>query len=219
MGMRTISSVVEGIIGESPFYAEVLAEGIGRNAEIARRIKPLVEKRLLETVSEAAVAMSLHRLQKGYRKGATGQDVLKKISDITVRSNLLEFVFPNTVEFSTIVEAVSRVARRRKDVFINFSRGLHDSLLIVNSEFEREVVAAAKNKQTQKIEGLSAITMRLPPESVTMPGVYYPILKAIAWEGISFVEVMSIDTEFSILFKDVDIDRAFSVLKRITSLS
>jgi hypothetical protein len=57
----------------------------------------------------------------------------------------------------------------------------------------------------------------LPEASLDVPGMYYPILKVIAEEGISFVEVMSVRTEFSITFKDQDIDRAFSVIKRITS--
>ena len=215
--MRTISSVVENIITESPFYAEAIAEGVANNSEIARRIRPLVEKRLLEKVSHSAVAMALHRLEKNIRRAPAGDDVLKKITDITVRSNLVEFVFPNEVDIVPIVITVSRSARKRKDAFINFSRGLHESLLIVNREYEREVAAMAKSKQIQKVEGLSAITMQLPPESVAMPGIYYPILKAIAWEGISFVEVMSIDTEFSIIFHDTDVDRAFSILKRITA--
>lgn len=211
--MRTISSVVESIIAETPFYAEVMAEGVANNSEIARRIKPQVEKQLLEEVSEAAISMALHRLQRGMKRPEKS-NILGKISDITVRSNLMEFVFPNSVDIAAVVNAISTAARRRKDAFINFSRGLHESLLIVNKEFEK---AVAKHKHSQKIVGLSAITMRLPEESVDMPGVYYPILKAIAWEGISFVEVMSIDTEFSIIFRDADIDRAFSVLKRITA--
>ncbi len=215
--MRTISQVVEGIIDESPFYAEVLGDGIGRNAEIARRIKPLVEKKLLENVSESAVAMALHRLGKRYKKRAQTQGVLKDIPDITVRSNLVEFIFPNAVDLFPVIEVMSKAGKKGKDSFINFSRGIYKSLLIVSKELQQDVARAVKGKHAERIEGLSAITMRLPEESVDMPGVYYPILKAIAWEGISFVEVMSVDTEFSIIFKDEDIDRAFSVLKRITA--
>ena len=214
--MRTISSIVEAIIAQSPFYAEAIAEGIVNNAEIARRIKPLVEKRLLEDVSEAAVSMALHRLEKTMKMPET-TGILPRISDITVRSNLVEFVFPNAEDMFSVVDEVSRLARKRKDAFVNFSRGLYGSLLIVSKEFEKDAARAARRARAERVGGLSAITMRLPDECVEMPGVYYPLLKAIAWEGISFVEVMSIDTEFSIIFKDEDVDRAFSVLKRITA--
>ena len=72
-------------------------------------------------------------------------------------------------------------------------------------------------KGARTMRGLSAITMHLPQHSLDVPGLYYPILKALALEGISFVEVMSVDVEFTIIFKDVLVDRAFSVIKRITS--
>ena len=80
-------------------------------------------------------------------------------------------------------------------------------------------VAESLKKETElrRIDGLSAITVRLPESSLNVPGVYYPILKAIALEGISLVEVTSVRTEFSIIVADKDIDRAFSVLKKITA--
>jgi hypothetical protein len=91
-------------------------------------------------------------------------------------------------------------------------------MIIVDREYADGVAKALKKQRSvKKIEGLSAITMRLPESALNVPGVYYPILKALAMEGISFVEVMSVRIEFSIIFEDKDVDRAFSVLKRITS--
>ena len=215
--MRTISQIVEEVIQRSPFLAEAIAEGIANNAQVARRIKPDIEKRLLEKVSEAAVAMALHRMKKQIRKSLYGEKMIKQIHDITVRSNLVELIFLNT-DAPEFIEALLLAAKKRKDTFVNFSRGLHESLLIVNSEFEQELLAfIRKQKDVRRKVALSAITMRLPQASLNVPGVYYPLLKAIAHEGISFVEVMSVDTEFSILFEDKDVDHAFTVIKRITS--
>jgi len=88
----------------------------------------------------------------------------------------------------------------------------------VSKEFEDEVRSALKGqKLVSRLDNLSAITMRLPESSLSVPGMYYPILKVIAAEGISFVEVMSVRTEFSIIFDDKDVDRAFSAIKRITA--
>ena len=220
--MRTVSSVVEGIIQRSPFLAEVIAEGLSNNAQVARRIKPEVEKILMEEASLDSIAMALHRLSKESRAPLFGTRFLNKMSDITVRSHLIQFVFPNSVDLSPVLEKVSRIAKNQKNSFLNFSRGLHESLLIVSEELEVEVTDAMSAKGGsasggKRIDGLSAITMRLPEASLNVPGLYYPILKAIALEGISLVEVMSIGTEFSTIFADKDIDRAFSVIKRITS--
>jgi hypothetical protein len=216
--MRTISQAVEEIIQRSPFLAEAMAEGVANNAQIARKIKPDVEKRLLEKVSEASIAMALHRMGKKFKRAPYSEKLLKQMNDITVRSNLVELVYPNSVELASLLKLISESAKHRKDTFVNFSRGLHEALLVIDAESEKEVAPLLqKERSIRRLAGLSAITMRMPESSLTVPGMYYPILKAIAEEGISFVEVMSVRTEFSIIFKDEDIDRAFSVLKRITS--
>lgn len=217
--MRTISQVVEEIIERSPFYTEVLVEGIANTAEMARKIRPEVEKRLLEEVSEASIGMALHRLsRKVLRRVPFGMGFLKRMHDITVRSNLVEYIFPNTADLSSVGPLVFNAAKHKKDAFVNFSRGLHESLLVLSTELEEEIAPVFKKHAfSRRITGLSAITIRLPEETLNIPGVYHPILKVLAWEGISFVEVMSVNTEFSIIFHDKDVDRAFSVINKLTS--
>src|SRR3989344_5956347 len=216
--MRTISQVVEEVVGRSPFLAEAIAEGIANNAKVARRIKPDVEKRLLEEVSEASISMALHRFSKDLKKAAFGVRFLARVSDITVRGNLVQFVCANSADVTEVLEATSRRVGGMRGAFFNYSRGLHETILIVSGELEAEIgKVLRKHKELKRTDGLSAITMRLPEESLNAPGVYYPVLKAIALEGISLVEVMSVRTEFSIIFEDKDIDRAFSAIKKITS--
>jgi hypothetical protein len=216
--MRTISQATEEVIRRSPFLSEIVAEGLGNNAEIARRVKPDVEKQLLEEVSDAAIAMALHRLSKSVRQPHFGASMSARMRDITVRSNLVQFVCPNSSGATEALETISAHARKMKDSFFNYSRGVHETLLIVSDDLEREVTELLGSHQgLRHTGGLSAITMRMPEESLAVPGVYYPILKAIALEGISLVEVMSVRTEFSVIFHDADIDRAFSAIKRITS--
>ncbi len=216
--MRTISRAVEEVIARSSFLMEAMIEGIANNAQIARRIKPDVEKRLYEEVSEAAIAMALHRMTKDIQRPHYGAGFLKKMSDITVRSNLVEFAFANSHEAQSALEMISKKAHRARDTFFNLSRGLHEVILIVNAELALDVAHALKHVPSiRRLDDLSAITMRLPEDSLNVPGVYYPILRSLAMESISFVEVMSVRTEFSIIFRDSDVDTAFSILKRITS--
>ena len=216
--MRTISQAVEEIIGRSPFLMEAMSEGIANNAQIARKIKPDVEKRLYEEISEGAIAMALHRMGKEITRPQYGARFLKRVSDITVRSNLVEFSLPHTADVLPTLESIARSAQLRKELFFNLSIGLYDIVVIANAELVDDVeTALGRVGGLRKTEDLSAITMRLPEASLNVPGVYYPILRAIALEGISFIEIMSVHTEFSILFDNKDVERAFSVIKRITS--
>ena len=216
--MRTISTVVEEIISRSPFLSEALTEDVANHAKIARMIKPQIEKRLYEEVSEPAVAMALRRLAKNLPKRSFGASFLNKLNDMTVRSNLAEFIFRTSPQLPALHLKILDMLRNKTELYLHLSYGLHESIVVVSSEIAEEVGNVLKNEQRfKKIDALSSITLRLPEESLTVPGVYYPILKALAWEGINFIEILSSSTELTILFDSKDIDRAFAVLKRITT--
>src|SRR3989344_6329953 len=136
--MWTISQMVEEALLRSPFLMETLAEGVANNAKIAQKLKPDIEKRLLKKVSNASIAMALHRLEKRLEKQKSGENFLKQLNDITVRSNLVAFVCSNSLDLPPVLEALSVSAAQREYAFLNFSRGLHDSLFIVSKEFEQE---------------------------------------------------------------------------------
>ena len=72
-----------------------------------------------------------------------------------------------------------------------------------------------EEKALSVIENLSSITIQLPHQNVEIPGVYYYILKKLAWEGINIVEVISTTNEFTLVMKDEEVDRTFSLLMRI----
>ena len=216
--MRTVSQAVEEVLARSPFLSEALAEGVANNAEVARRIKPDVEKYLYEEVSQSAISMALHRLGKQRTRLNFGARFLKKMNGMTVRSNLVEFSFLTSSDALEKLGTLSKAAHKKRDAFFDLSRGARETLLIVSSELADEAAALLKHApELRRTENLSAITMHLPEESLRVPGVYYPILKALAMEGLSFVEVMSARTELSIIFEEAQVERAFSVLKKITS--
>ncbi|MES2225406.1 MAG: hypothetical protein V4480_01175 [Patescibacteria group bacterium] len=215
--MRTISQAVEEIIERSPFLAEVLESDVGSHARIARKIRPAVEKRLYENVTEASIVMALRRRTARYRSSASGSSFLQQLNDITVRSNLVAFVFPNLASPEPLWDVLLHKSKRNGDHFVNFTCGLHESLVVAHTDMRSYIEPLLKGKRVKMIDGLSALTLRLPEESLEVPGVYYPILRAIASENVSFIEVMSVGTELSILFRDTDIDRAFSILKKITA--
>ena len=76
-----------------------------------------------------------------------------------------------------------------------------------------------KNEECiDKLENLSAITVKLPNENVTIPGVYYFIFQRLSWEGVNINEVISTSNEFTILMNDDSVNVAFEVIKNLKSL-
>jgi hypothetical protein len=69
-----------------------------------------------------------------------------------------------------------------------------------------------------KTENLSSITMKLPSENVTIPGIYYFIFQRLSWEGVNINEVISTSNEFTILMHEDQVNTAFTVIKNLKLL-
>jgi hypothetical protein len=215
--MITVSEVVESIVRRTPFLEEALSRGILNLSALAREIKPEIEKELMKKVREGAIVMGLKRLSSKIKKTHNKQrSFFKNPPDLMVRSNLVEITILNS---ETLLNKQKRLLEQIKSVqnyFLTFTQGIYETTIIVSKNLEEKLLKIFEaEKIISKFENLSSITIQLPEGSALIPGIYSFILKALAWEGINLIEVVSTFNEFTIILESKNTDRAFSILKRI----
>lgn len=219
--MKTISSVVEQYIKKKPFLQTALAQGIINLTSLSRQVKPEIESQLGKEVRNGAIVMALKRLSDDLEFRATHRiiKVLKNIGEITVRSSLTDYTFLLSETILENQRKLLEAVNRNKDVFYTSSRGVNELNIVVSNSLNKEVETLFSDERlTQKAENLSSITVKLPAENVSVPGIYYFIFQRLAWEGIVLYEVISTTNEFTILVDDEQVDIAFSVIKDLKSL-
>jgi len=59
---------------------------------------------------------------------------------------------------------------------------------------------------------MASISLMLPVENRSLYGIYYYILKDLAWYGINLIELISTSNEFTIIVHQENLEQAFSVL-------
>ena len=216
--MVTVREVVEEIIKKSPFIEEGIAKDLINLSALAREIQPMVQDELLKDVQEGAIVMALKRLAPQISNKFTHlQAIIKNIGDITVKSNLVDFTYVNSETFFENVKTLINKISKTKDKFFTITQGVSETTIIINADFIDEVKKIFKDEeQVLMFENLSSITAKLPSENINVPGVYYTILKLLAWDGINIVDAVSTSNEITCIFRDQDIDNAFSVFKRLT---
>ncbi|MEZ4889515.1 MAG: ACT domain-containing protein, partial [Crocinitomicaceae bacterium] len=64
-------------------------------------------------------------------------------------------------------------------------------------------------------QDLASITVKLPRINIEIYGIYYYILKQLAWEGINIIDVISTANEFTVLVSQDDVDKAFKTLMQL----
>ncbi|MCL9769578.1 aspartate kinase [Flavobacterium sp. HXWNR69] len=219
--MKTISSVVEQYIKSKPFLLSSLSQGIINLTSLARIMMPELEAHLGKDVKQGAVVMSLKRLSEelDFKINYKISKVLKNIGEITVRSSLTDYSF---VISDTLLDNQAKLMseiNKQQDIFYTSSRGVNETNIVTSTSIAPLVESFFKNeKLTHKIENLSSITVKLPQENISTPGVYYYIFQRLAWEGIIIHEVISTTNEFTIIVSDEQIDVAFKVIKDLKNV-
>lgn len=219
--MKTISSVVEEYIKKKPFLQSALAQGIINLTSLSRLVRPEIEEELGKDIRNGAIVMALKRLSDDLEFRATHKiiKVLKNIGEITVRSSLTDFTFLVSESILDNQTQLIKEVNKNKDVFYTSSRGVNEMNIVVSNLLDDTVQELFKNEKcTQKATNLSSITVKLPAENVSVPGIYYFIFQRLAWEGIVLFEVISTTNEFTIIVNDEQVDTAFKTIKDLKAL-
>ena len=217
--MKTIASCVETIVLEQPFLEEALSKEIINYSALASLLQEEVSKTLGKPVKSGAIMMALRRYKDRlsiskpyYRLNA----LIEQLGDITLRSNLSDFTFRNS---NTLINSQADILNKIKNkshIFYTFTRGILESNIIISSSEKAAILESFKKEDCIALqENLSAISLVLPKHNTKVAGLYYQILKRLAWQNVSLYEVISTTNEFTIVVEDAYVDSAFSIIKNL----
>lgn len=213
--MKTIQEAVEATIRKTPFIEEALNEKLINVSSLARVILPEVTKILRKEVKVGAVMMAINRLSP-----ATDLRIRKNIKklainlgDFIVRSELCDFTFKNTPTLLKEIAKILTKSAEQTDTFLTISQGIFETNIVTSKNLKLFVEEFFKDEMlTSTVLDLASITIKLPKENLEQSGIYYFILKQLAWANISVQEVISTTNEMTIVVKEEEINNTFSIL-------
>lgn len=219
--MITVPNAVKQIITKSPFLEDALAYNIINLSALSRLIKPQVEDLTFKRVEIGSILMALKRLGVNLQMEEDTTPIttsFKVIPNLIVRSNIFEITVINSPSLIDLQQRLLDYAKVQHSYFATITSGVFETTIIASDELKDITSDLYKNeKVVDKIENLASITIKFTQNIIDTPGVYYTILKAIAWEGIEITEVVSTYSEFTIILSQDNVDRAFSVIKKLFS--
>lgn len=213
--MKTIQEAVERTIRKTPFIEEALNEKLINVSSLARVILPEVSKLLQKEVKVGAVMMAINRLSPAseLRIRKNIRKFTLSLGDFIVRSDLSDYTFKNT---SSLLKEIARIltkASESNDYFITVSQGIFETNIVISESLQSYVQEFFKEElMISNVDDLASITIKLPKENLEQSGIYYFILKQLAWADISLQEVISTTNEMTIVVKEEDINQTFAIL-------
>ncbi|MBN1270695.1 MAG: aspartate kinase [Candidatus Aminicenantes bacterium] len=214
--MITITDEINRMIATSPFLEEGIQRGIINLSALAREMKPILESNLFKSLSDGAVIMALKRVaEKMGQKRDAAAPKKRMVGDLIVRSNLSEFTYQISENTTDHQRTLLKETKKERGQFVTITRGIDQLTIIISSIFNDAVKKIFRNERLiQQIDDLASITCKLYAEVIFTPGIFYTILKLLAWENINVIEVVSTYTEFTIILERGKIDQSFSILMK-----
>ncbi|MFT5778343.1 MAG: hypothetical protein ACI837_001299 [Crocinitomicaceae bacterium] len=216
--MSSISKVTEDIINRSPFLREAMTEDLINISALARKIKPEIEKATSKEIKEGAIVMAIKRMAPGiyHKVDVKINNVIGGIGDFLVRSDLIDFTFENSESIQLAQSQLIQFLADDKDCFFTLCKGITETTYILNAKYATDARGffSQENLKSHN-QNLSSITVKLPKTNTETYGVYYYILKHLAWEGINIEQVVSTSNEFTAIVNSDDIDEAFKILMQL----
>jgi len=213
--MKTIQEAVERTIRKTPFIEEALNEKLINVSSLARVILPEVSKLLQKEVKVGAVMMAINRLSPAseLRIRKNIRKFTLSLGDFIVRSDLSDYTFKNTNSLLKEIARILTKASESNDYFITVSQGIFETNIVISENLQAYVEEFFREEQLiSNVSQLASITIKLPKENLEQSGIYYFILKQLAWADISLQEVISTTNEMTIVVKEQDINQTFAIL-------
>ncbi|MBI1835826.1 MAG: aspartate kinase [Flavobacteriia bacterium] len=216
--MQSLGKITEELINRSPFLREAMAENLINISSLARKLKPEIEEIFKKEVNEGAIVMAIKRMPPGYyhQLELKIKNVMGEIGDLLVRSNLADFTFKNSETLKEQQSKLMNLLNKETDSFFTICHGITETTFIVSSNHIEVINELFKEeKLTSHSKNLASVSVKLPPINSELHGIYYYLLKHLAWEGINIIEIVSTSNEFTCVVSQVDIDRAFTILMKL----
>jgi hypothetical protein len=215
--MLSIATKVEQIVSESAFLTEGMSLGLINLSELARQLRPQLESDLWKPVGQAAVVMALRRLSERLPQPGAAQPIKlsQRTGELTTRTELTLVTYRLSEHSNECQRQLLALAERQHGSFVSVTRGVHEMLVVCNRPLLHIVESAfIAERHISRIENLTALTLRLHPDTVKTPGVYHGILKKLAWNKINVVTMMGTLTELTVLLEPAQTAAAYALLSQ-----
>jgi hypothetical protein len=213
--MKTIQEAVESTIRKTPFIEEALNEKLINVSSLARVILPEVSQLLKKEIKIGAVMMAINRLSPAseLRIRKNIKKLAVNLGDFIVRSDLCDFTFKNTPSLLREIAKILSKSADSNDYFLTVSQGIFETNIVTSRNLQQYVEEIFKKETLiHSVLDLASITIKLPQDNLEQSGVYYFILKQLAWANIPVQEVISTTNEMTIVVKEKDVNETFAIL-------
>ena len=212
--MISLPQAVHNLIDRSPFIKEALSAGLINNTSLARHLKDDVTKLIKKEATISAIRSAIDRMPIDtiYQLDKSLSVFMKQLGHSNVRSELVDYTYRNSPSLMQSQANFLKSIDTSKKYFYSFSKGVNETTIVISQYLAAQLEENFQNeRQIMMRNELAAISIMLPERNLDVHGVYYTILKQLAWKAINVVEIISTSYEITLVVDNEDVKPIFDI--------
>jgi len=214
--MVTVSHVVTKLVNERIYLYEALCKKIASYGSVAKQLKPEIEKELGKEVKHTAIVTALRRYSNKINKRSVGMTFDTKHSEVNLKTHIIDINVLKTQELFDKLKRFYDLINFEKGDILHIIYGRTHVAIITNERYKDQMLKLLQNQKIKKTEeNLVALTFTVGKKRIEKPGVLFKITRAMAWENINIIEIISVDMEVTFIIDKVDAMKGYKALEKL----
>lgn len=210
---QSVSKTVKEIILNDIFLQASIRGQYCNYSAIARRIKPLVDKKIGYDSDIQSIVTALKRLKLSLTFSPKNVKMVLADSNLSVRTGVAKITVEKT---RTTTIKFSELIRKYINSIIHVSIGSTAITIIMDEMYTEEALEIFERSTVlENKRNLAAIIVTSTPEITDVPGCAISIYERLFSAGINIEDTTSSYTDTIIILKNEDVGKAFETLNEL----
>jgi aspartokinase len=210
---QSVSKTVKDIVLDDIFLQASIRGQYCNYSAIARKIKPLVDKKVGYDTDIQSIVTALKRLRPTLTYSPKNVKMVLADSNLSVRTGVAKITVEKT---RTTTLRFSELIRKYINSIIHVSIGYAAITIIMDEMYSEEILELfEKSSILENKRNLAAIIVTSTPEITDVPGCAISIYERLFSSGINIEDTTSSYTDTIIVVKNEDVGKAFETLNEL----
>lgn len=211
--MIKISAIVAEIIENDDLVKSLASKGLLNYMAYARSIQKEVEKAAFKEVKLGSITAAVTRYAANLKSIELPSE--KDIQQISLQTNLEGVTYERSEEVSKKIQAIYNEIRMDNKTYMTITQGINEITIIA----ERSVIDIFRQKLKSyrtiyDISEIVGITVKFGLKYMSIPNLFYALIRKLALRNINIVEIVSTATELTFIINKVNLQAALDQLQK-----
>lgn len=211
--MIKISNIVQNIMEDDDLVTSLASKGLLNSMAYARSILPQVESKAMKPIQLGSVTAAVTRYLSHLKPIDLPSE--KDIQQISVQTSLEGVTYERSEEISRKIQSIYNEVKVGNKTYITITQGINETTIIAESSIIDIFRQGLKKYPTiYDISDIIGITVKFGLKYMSIPNLFYLLIRKLALKNINIIEIVSTATELTFIINKSNLQIALDQLQK-----